>query len=227
MAAVLALAASSASLAQRPAVGAEPGAAQLALATLPAKAGIKLTVTSPAFKTGGDIPFENTSYRGNIFPGLAWTRGPYGTLSYAVVMQDDDAVFRGAPILHWTMYDIPLGVTKLGAGMTAPPAGASNGPNSAGPNQAYRGPHTPPGPRHHYHFQVFALDTTIAPAAVPDYAALTAAMLGHVLASGELVGLARVDPNAPPRVPPKPPVTLPPPAAAAPADPGRISAPPP
>ena len=50
--------------------------------------------------------------------------------------------------------------------MTAPPAGASFGPNVRGPNHAYMGPHTPPGPKHHYHFQVFALDQTI-PAGPP------------------------------------------------------------
>ena len=176
MAAVLALSAT-ASIAQPPAVGAEPGAVQLALANLPAKSDVKLTVTSPAFKTGGDIPFENTAYRGNVFPGLAWTKGPYGTRSYAVIMQDDDAMFRGAPILHWTMYDIPAGVRTLAAGMTAPPASASYGPNIASASHAYMGPHTPPGPRHHYHFQIFALDTTIAPAPVPNYAALTAASI--------------------------------------------------
>src|SRR5262249_38354921 len=37
----------------------EPGSTLLALVTLPAKSGPPLTVTSPAFKTGGDIPFEN------------------------------------------------------------------------------------------------------------------------------------------------------------------------
>jgi para-nitrobenzyl esterase len=225
VAAVLALSAP-ASLAQSPAVGAEPGAAQLARATLTAKTNLKLTVTSAAFKAGGDIPFENTTYRGNIFPGLAWSKGPYGSRTYAVIMQDDDAIFRGAPLLHWSMYDIPLDVRKLDAGMTTPPAGASNGPNVMGPNHAYMGPHTPPGPRHHYHFQVFALDTVISPAPVPNYAALTAAMQGHVLASGELVGLARVDPNAPPRVP-APPKPTPTPPPAAPTDPGHISAPPP
>ena len=66
--------------------------------------------------------------------------------------------FRGGPLLHWSMYDIPGGLTKLAAGMTAPPPGASFGPNVRGPNNAYMGPHTPPGPKHHYHFQVFALD---------------------------------------------------------------------
>jgi phosphatidylethanolamine-binding protein (PEBP) family uncharacterized protein len=64
------------------------------------------------------------------------------------------------------------------------------------------GPRTPPGPKHHYHFQVFALDQTIPADPALSYDALAAAMTGHVLASGELIGLGQADPNAPPRAPP-------------------------
>jgi para-nitrobenzyl esterase len=171
------------------------GAAELALATIPAKSGARLTVESPAFRDGGDIPFENTQYRGNIFPGLSWSKGPRGTRSYVIIMQDPDAMSGGMPILHWTMFNIPVSVNKLDAAMTEPPAGASYGPNMRGPNHAYMGPHTPPGPKHHYHLQLFALDTVLAADAGASYAALTQAMQGHVLAEGELVGLAQADPN--------------------------------
>jgi len=156
-----------------------------------AKTDTRLTVTSPAFKSGGDIPFENTQYRGNVFPGLSWTQGPGATRSYVIVMQDPDAIHNGMPILHWTMFNIPASVTQLDAAMQSPPAGASYGPNIRGPNQAYMGPHTPPGPKHHYHLQLFALDTVLAAQAGAGYAALTEAMQGHVLAKGELVGLAQ------------------------------------
>ena len=172
-----------------------PGAAQLALATVPAKSAARLTVESPAFQNGGDIPFENTQYRGNVFPGLSWSHGPSRTRSYVIIMQDPDSLSDGMPILHWTMFNIPKSVTKLDAGMTEPPAGSSYGANIRGPNHAYMGPHTPPGPKHHYHLQLFALDTTLAPNAGDSYAALTQAMQGHVLAEGELVGLAQADPN--------------------------------
>jgi len=168
-----------------------PGTAQLALASISAKTDTRLTVTSPAFKSGGDIPFENTQYRGNVFPGLSWTQGPGATRSYVIVMQDPDAIHNGMPILHWTMFNIPASVTQLDAAMQSPPAGASYGPNIRGPNQAYMGPHTPPGPKHHYHLQLFALDTVLAAQAGAGYAALTEAMQGHVLAKGELVGLAQ------------------------------------
>jgi len=181
--------------AQAPPAATEVGAEFQALKNLPAKGGAALTVTTPAFKTGGDIPFENTQYRGNIFPGLSWTAGPAGTKSYAIIMQDLDAMRNGAPILHWTMVNIPATMTKLDAGMTTPPAGSAYGPNIRGAAQPYTGPRTPAGPKHRYHFQVFALDLTIPAEALASYATLTAAMKDHVLASGEVVGLGQVMTN--------------------------------
>ena len=185
-------------VAQQAPTATEPGASQLALVNLPAKGGATLTVTTPAFKAGGDIPFENTQYRGNIFPGLAWTAGPAGTKAYVLIMQDGDAMVRGAPILHWTLLNIPSTVTKLDAGMSAPPAGAEYGPNIRGTNQPYMGPRTPAGPKHRYHLQLFALDTPLPTDAMATYATLTAAMKDHVLASGEIIGLGQVAPPASP-----------------------------
>jgi para-nitrobenzyl esterase len=184
-----------AAFAQSPAPPAnEVGLQSSALVTVPAKGGATLTVTTPAFKNMTDIPFENTQYQGNKFPGLEWTAGPAGTKSYVVIMQDTDGMIRNAPILHWTMFNI-MG-TKLDAGMTAVPSG-SYGPNMRGANQAYMGPRTPPGPKHRYHLQVFALDTTLAADAGATYDSLTAAMKDHVLASGQVIGLGQADPNAP------------------------------
>jgi para-nitrobenzyl esterase len=183
-------------VAQNPAPAAtEAGASLLAMVTIPASGSGKITVTSPAFAAGGDIPFENTQYRGNIFPGLAWTAGPKATKDYVLIMQDGDAMVRGAPILHWTMINIPASVTKLDAAMTAPPAGAQYGPNIRGANQPYMGPHTPAGPKHRYHLQIFALDAAVPADSAAGYASLTAAMKGHVLASGELVGLGQAPPQ--------------------------------
>ena len=146
-AAVLSVVAAPAPRAQEPPTATEAGASLLALVNLPASSGAKLTVTSPAFATGADIPFENTQYKGNIFPGLAWTKGPAGTKSYTVIMQDGDAMRNGAPIFHWSLLNIPASVTKLDAAMAAPPAGAEYGPNIRGAAQPYMGPRTPAGSR--------------------------------------------------------------------------------
>jgi hypothetical protein len=58
------------------AAGAQPSEAPtrpIALQEFPPKEGAHLSVSSPAFTDGADIPFENTQYRGNVFPGLAWS----------------------------------------------------------------------------------------------------------------------------------------------------------
>ena len=110
-----ALLAAAPTFAQAPPPENEVGLAASALLTLPAKGGAKLTVTSPAFKQLGDIPFANTQYQANTFPGLEWTPGPAGTKAYAIIMQDTDGMIRGGPILHWTAFNITG--TKLDASM--------------------------------------------------------------------------------------------------------------
>jgi len=152
----------------------------------------KLTVTTPAFKDGGDIPFENTQYRGNIFPGLSWSKGPEGTKAYVLIMQDNDLILRGAPILHWTMINIPASVTTLDVAMSAPPAGAAYGPNVRGAAQAYMGPRTPPGPKDHYHFQIFALAAPLELKPDAGLNALTNALKADSLATGELIATFEV-----------------------------------
>ena len=184
-------------------------AATLALVTLPAKDGAKLTVTTPGWKDGEDIAFKYTQYQGNTFPGLEWTKGPSGTKSYAIIMQDPDIAIRGNPVLHWTMMNIPATVTKLEAGMApeGKPAGSIYGPNYQGLAKPYLGPRTPPGPKDRYHFQVFALDTVLpADFAPKNYDELIAPMKGHVLASGVVMGQGQADPAAAPR-PATPPAT--------------------
>ena len=94
------------------------------------------------------------------------------------------------------MVNVPATITKLDAGMTDPPAGAQHGPNIRGPNHAYMGPRTPAGPKHRYHLQVFALDTTLPNEALASYDTLVSAMKDHVLASGEVIGLGQVAPAA-------------------------------
>jgi para-nitrobenzyl esterase len=175
--------------------------ARTALDLMPAKA--KLKVATPAFKEGEQIPFEYTQYRTNIFPGLSWTKGPAATKSYVLIMQDNSLLVRNQPVLHWTLFNIPASVTKLDAGMapTGNPRGSAYGPNYTGANKPYTGPRTPPGPGDNYHFQIFAIDTTIPDEGKSDYAAITKAMEGHVLASGEVVGHGIADPNAPPPAP--------------------------
>jgi para-nitrobenzyl esterase len=172
----------------------EPGGGhtpKLTLETLPAKA--SLTVTSPSFNAGGDIPFENTQYRGNHFPGVAWTKGPAETKSYVVVMQGE---LGKATSIHLTLFNVGKDVTSLPVDMKAAPAGALFGASLHGINQGYVGPHTHNFEKQRYHLQVFALDTRLPDGVRNSFSATLAAMGGHVIASGEIVGLATMDPNS-------------------------------
>ena len=179
-----------------PACSQQTATTPLALADIPAAGQSGLKVTSPAFKDGGDIPFENTQYRTNTFPGLAWAGTPPGTRSVAVIMQDSDIVYGGHYVLHWTLFNIPGGQTSLPVGMTTAPAGATYGPSYLGAAKPYVGPKTPAGHRDHYHFQIFALDTVLpSDAAATGFKGLSDAMKVHVLASGELVGIGQAPPN--------------------------------
>jgi len=167
----------------RPDLGHTP---QLAVTLLQRPTLARLTVTSPAFKNDGDIPNDNTQYGQNLFPGLAWTGTPAGVQSYVVLIQG--ASYGGGPTsIQFTLFNIPASVTRLDAGMTAPPVGSAYGPNVHGANKPYAGPHTHTGDRHAYHFQVLALDTRLELPPTASFDALVAAMRGHVLASGELV----------------------------------------
>src|SRR6202008_4130637 len=91
---------------------AEPAAATvghtdgLLLDQLRPRKGRALTVTSPAFNDGADIPLENPQYRGNTFPGLRWTPGPSATRSYVVVMQGE-SLQGSLTSIHLTLYNIP------------------------------------------------------------------------------------------------------------------------
>ena len=192
----LSLAATPAAFAQQPppTLG---HADKLALTALPPRTDVRLMVTSLAFKDGADIPFENTQYRGNIFPGLAWTKGPAGTQSYAVIVQSELNGAGSATSIHLTLFNVSASVTKLDAGMTTPPKGATYGPNVHGLNEPYNGPHAHTAKKQAYHYQVLALDTILDLKPTVDYEPLVAAMTGHVVAGGEVVGLSAKDPNAP------------------------------
>jgi Raf kinase inhibitor-like YbhB/YbcL family protein len=149
----------------------------------------RLVVSSADFADGGAIPLDNSGYGASRSPALSWTAGPAGTRSYALMVEDAEAVRDGLPILHWMVYNIPVGVAALPEGVPAgadldQPVRLSQGPNVAG-QPAYRGPHPPSG-EHHYHVEVFALDVMLPPIAGRN--ALVDAMRGHVLAKGELIG---------------------------------------
>lgn len=148
------------------------------------KAAARLRVTSPAIAPGGAIPQRFTADGQGVSPPLAWTVAPAATRAFALIIEDPDAP-TPQPFVHWMVWDIPARTASVPEGTV--PAGARQGKLMYVGKVGYMGPRPPSGGPHHYHFQIFALDRPIGLADGADRAALTGAMKGHVLASGELV----------------------------------------
>jgi Raf kinase inhibitor-like YbhB/YbcL family protein len=149
-----------------------------------------ISVASSAVK-GGVIDKKFSDYGKGISPPLAWTGLPAATRSVVVMMEDPDAI-APLPFVHWTLINVPPGMRQLPADIdkTYDPRGVRGlqGSNSKS-EQGYFGPRPPFGdPPHHYHFQVFALDTELDLPPGFNRHALLVAMQDHVLAAGELIG---------------------------------------
>ena len=148
---------------------------------------LELRVESSAFGMNGSIPAQFTSDGDDIAPPLAWSAPPAGTKSIAIIADDPDAPNPDAPQrtwVHWVVTGIPATTTSLRGGNSLPD-GAVMGTNDFG-DRGYGGPNPPIG-RHRYFFKVYALDIALAAPGITKLE-LLAAMKGHILAQGELIG---------------------------------------
>ncbi|MBI3182334.1 MAG: YbhB/YbcL family Raf kinase inhibitor-like protein [Myxococcales bacterium] len=148
-----------------------------------------LSLTSPAFTQGGEIPPQYTCEGKDVSPALQWSGAPEKTRSFALIVDDPDAPDPKAPKMtwvHWVLYDLPAGAKGLPEASKALPDGARDGLNDW-KRTGYGGP-CPPIGRHRYYFKLYALDAALADLRKPTKAQLEKAMEGHVLAKAELMG---------------------------------------
>jgi Raf kinase inhibitor-like YbhB/YbcL family protein len=142
-----------------------------------------LNVRSTAFSDGQTIPQKYTCDGPNVSPSLAWSGVPERAKSVAIMCDDPDA--PSGTFTHWIVYDITPDITELAEGSSG---GGKEGVNSFA-RTGYGGPCPPPGDRaHRYLFQVYALDIESLGRAGLSNKDVTAAMKGHVLAEGQLMG---------------------------------------
>jgi len=148
-----------------------------------------IEITSQAFGQDDRIPDEYTCKGANVSPPLSIGAPPPGTKSMVIICDDPDA--PSGLFTHWILYNIPPGTTKIGKGVPRKPVlsdGSRHGTNSYG-KMEYSGPCCPQGTTHHYHFEVYALDTILALRAPVMRREIGKAMEGHILARGSFVGL--------------------------------------
>jgi hypothetical protein len=160
------------------------GAGTEALAP-PGKVMETMAVTSRSFSAGGPIPVDSTCDGANRSPALTWSAPPAGTQSFAVVVEDPDA--PGGTFTHWIAYAIGADARSLPEGVDLASVGGAAGLNDF-KRPGYAGPCPPQFEIHHYVFRVFALDARVNPGPEPSRDGIDAALRGHVLATGTLVG---------------------------------------
>lgn len=154
------------------------------------------TLTSSAFAPDGEIPRTHTCQGDDTSVDLSWSNAPAGTQSFALVVDDPDAVpVVGYAWVHWVAYNIPPAVTSLPAGLAkqatlklAQGSSFTQGLTSW-KRPGYGGPCPPAGTGvHHYHFSLFALKSTPALPAGLDRKELLNRIGGDILGEAKLTG---------------------------------------
>lgn len=159
------------------------GAFAIALAAISSLAagGAKMKITSSAFQEGAEIPSKFTCDGADTSPPLQIADIPSEAKSLVLVVDDPDA--PSGLFTHWTFWNIPPQTSAVGEGSA--PKGVQ-GTNDFG-KSGYGGP-CPPSGTHRYYFKIFALDRELDLPSGAKRGQLDAAMKGHVVAQGELIG---------------------------------------
>ncbi len=137
---------------------------------------------SSAFDEDGSIPRKHTCDAEDLSPQLDWSGVPDGTHSLALIVDDPDAP-RGDWV-HWVLVDLPPDLDGLPEDVSGT---GTDGKNDFG-RLGYGGPCPPRGSNHRYFFKLYALDVVLGLPSGATKADVEAAMAGHILAQGQLMG---------------------------------------
>ena len=150
-------------------------------------AGGSFALSSAKLTAGMAFPSDFTCAGVDHSPPFAWSGAPSGTMSFALVLQDNSAASN--MLLHWALWDIPAATSSLMESLatTSPlttPAGAKQKSFSG---TGYVGP-CPSGTMHPYTFTLYALDVATLPnlTGTSAPADVVAAIKLHDLASATL-----------------------------------------
>lgn len=154
----------------------------------------EFSFTSPDHTEGTvfapEITCEACGFDANkmVMPGLEWTAGPEGTMSYALVFIDKTLYADNDPLgNHWAIWNIPASTFSLPKGMKAAtiPSGATQTGNFLGPCPSFVGTAT-----HDYAFILYAMPTATVNVANQGQAT---AIVGNAIKTFEAESLAKLE----------------------------------
>ena len=180
----------------------QPGAHRGAAPAAPAAPAMTLTVAG--FPDGGDVPVKfsqaapGVATGEGLSPAISWANVPAGTQSFFLNMRDMDVARNKTTDdqAHWVVWNIPATATGLPEGVPKGPTLANGAYQFSATGRMYRGPGAGAnGPKHHYMFELYALDSAIdvqpAADAFETRANVFKAIQGHVLGKAVYGGLFR------------------------------------
>ena len=165
----------------RSAIMGSAAAMLLAVVTAITAGEARIKVTSSAFQEGGNIQSKFTCDVSDTSPPLQISGVPSEAKGLVLIVDDPDA--PSGLFTHWTAWNISPQTSTVAEGSM--PKGV-HGTNDFG-KSGYGGP-CPPSGAHRYYFKIFALDRELDLPAGARRGQLDAAMKGHVIAQGELMG---------------------------------------
>lgn len=152
-----------------------------------------ITLDSPAFGHGGEIPARFTADGEGVSPPLTWRGLPDGAEFLALLVEDADVPFV-RPLTHAILHSIPSSAAGLAEGAIPRrqhepnPDGSAPGRNGIGV-VGWLPPSPPPGHgAHRYAFQLFALSGHPRFDWPPGRGYLLRTIAPMVLAKGVLIG---------------------------------------
>ena len=140
-----------------------------------------MKIASSAFQEAASIPSKFTCDGPDASPPLRISDVPSGAKSLVLIVDDPDA--PGGLFTHWIVWNIPPQTVSIAEGSSPK---AVQGTNDFG-KSGYGGP-CPPAGTHRYYFRIFALDRELDLPFGARRAQIDAAIKGHVIAQGELMG---------------------------------------
>jgi len=150
----------------------------------PPKAPSSITLRSPAFTAGAEIPKQYTCDGDSFSPPLVWSSVPRKAKELALLVEDPDA--PGGTFVHWTAWGIPTTASQIPPNV--PTDNLQQGKNSFG-KTGYGAPCPPKGDApHRYVFTLYALSNTLPLGEGASPSDVSSAIADIAIAKGVLTG---------------------------------------